>query len=171
MRRGTEFPWLADLLITLTGFTDILGNRLDLYDHVVWFDDWMHLMNVAFLSAAVLLLTTSADTPPTAVLERSLAFGTTAALVWELYEFTTFVTRSPERTTASISWASSASDEPRTRLSRTVPLNTSASCATKRTIHPRRLTSPRERPMHCGCGARPAIRAARGWEHTCSIVA
>ena len=48
----------------------------------------------------MLLLTTSADTPPATVLERSLAFGTTAALVWELYEFTTFVTRSPERTTA-----------------------------------------------------------------------
>ena len=37
-----SFPWLADLLVTLTCFTDVLGNRMDLYDSVVWFDDWMH---------------------------------------------------------------------------------------------------------------------------------
>ena len=30
-RRHCGFPWLADLLFTLTCFTDILGNRLDLY--------------------------------------------------------------------------------------------------------------------------------------------
>jgi hypothetical protein len=39
----TECPSLVpDLLITLTCFTDIMGNRMDLYDTVVWFDDWMH---------------------------------------------------------------------------------------------------------------------------------
>ena len=30
-RERTSFPWVPDLLITITCFTDILGNRLDLY--------------------------------------------------------------------------------------------------------------------------------------------
>lgn len=44
-RERASFPWLADLLVTVTCFSDILGNGMDLYDTVVWFDDWMHLMN------------------------------------------------------------------------------------------------------------------------------
>ena len=55
--RPGGFPWLPDLLVTLTCFSDVLGNRLDLYDRVVWFDDWMHLANSALVCAAFLLLT------------------------------------------------------------------------------------------------------------------
>ena len=94
------FPWVPDTLVTIACFTDILGNRLDLYDQLVWFDDWVHFMNVAVLSAALLLLTTHERTPGVCLLERSLAFGTSAALAWEFYEFLTFVTRSPEGDTA-----------------------------------------------------------------------
>lgn len=43
-RDRASFPRLADLLVTITCFTDTLGNRMDLYDTVVWFDDWMHFM-------------------------------------------------------------------------------------------------------------------------------
>ncbi|HEX6246267.1 MAG TPA: hypothetical protein VFZ64_00230 [Nocardioidaceae bacterium] len=96
-RDRAPFPWLADLLVTLTCFTDTLGNRMDLYDTVVWFDDVMHFVNVALLSAAVILL----SLPPTATLgqavERALAFGGTAALAWEVAEYFAFVSRSTER--------------------------------------------------------------------------
>ena len=33
-RERMSFPWLSDLLITITCFSDILGNRMDLYDTV-----------------------------------------------------------------------------------------------------------------------------------------
>lgn len=96
-RDRAPFPWLADLLVTLTCFSDTLGNRLNLYDTVAWFDDVMHVVNVALLSAAVILLTL----PPTAtrgqVVERALAFGGTAALAWEVAEYFAFVSRSTER--------------------------------------------------------------------------
>jgi hypothetical protein len=36
-RPDGPYPWLPDLLLTYTGFSDVLGNRLDLYDRVVWF--------------------------------------------------------------------------------------------------------------------------------------
>jgi hypothetical protein len=94
------FPWLADLLITATCFTDILGNRLDLYDSVVWFDDWMHFMNTGLLTAAVLLVTLPDTAPLSALVERALAFGATAAVAWEIAEYFAFLNLSPERVNA-----------------------------------------------------------------------
>ena len=96
-RDRTSFPWLPDLLITITCFTDILGNRMDLYDTVVWFDDWMHFMNTGLLAAAFILLTLPREVGLGRVLERGLAFGATAAIAWELAEFFAFLSRSTER--------------------------------------------------------------------------
>lgn len=96
-RRETPYPWGADLLITLIGFSDILGNRLDLFDAVVWFDDWMHFMNAVLLSAGVVLLTLDATARLGEVVERSIAVGLTVSLGWELFEYLSFMTTSPER--------------------------------------------------------------------------
>jgi hypothetical protein len=99
-RERASFPWVADLLVTLTCFTDILGNHLDLYDRVWWFDDCMHLMNVALLAAAWMLLTMDASAGFGARLERSLALGMTAGVWWEIAEYAAFVSGSSERRTA-----------------------------------------------------------------------
>ena len=96
-RERMSFPWLSDLLITLTCFSDILGNRMDLYDTVVWFDDLMHFANTGLLAAAFILLTLSRDVGFGRVLERALAFGATAAIAWELAEFFAFISKSTER--------------------------------------------------------------------------
>lgn len=96
-RERISFPWLPDLLITLTCFTDILGNRMDLYDTLWWFDDWMHFMNTGLLAAAFILLTLPRDVGIWRVLERGLAFGATAAIAWEVAEFFAFISRSTER--------------------------------------------------------------------------
>lgn len=90
------YPWLADLLLTLAGFSDILGNRLDLYDRVLWFDDAAHLGLTLCVSAALVLLTLERTVSARVVLERSVALGMTAALVWEVFEYIAFVTRSAE---------------------------------------------------------------------------
>lgn len=96
-RDRISFPWLPDLLITITCFTDVLGNRMDLYDTVVWFDDWMHVMNTGLLAAAFVWLTLPRDVGFGRVLERSLAFGATAAIAWEVAEFFAFISGSTER--------------------------------------------------------------------------
>ena len=95
-RPSGDYPWLADLLLTLAAFSDILGNRLDLYDRVMWFDDVMHVAVVTWISAALVLLTMTRTSSAVAVLERSIALGMTAALAWELFELVAFVTRSAE---------------------------------------------------------------------------
>ncbi|PKH38329.1 hypothetical protein SAMN05192575_105107 [Nocardioides alpinus] len=96
-RERMSFPWVSDLLITITCFSDILGNRMDLYDTVVWFDDLMHFMNTGLLAAAFILLTLPRDIGFGRVLERALAFGATAAIAWEVAEFFAFISRSTER--------------------------------------------------------------------------
>jgi hypothetical protein len=96
-RERVSFPWLPDLMVTVTCFTDILGNRMDLYDTVVWFDDWMHFMNNGLLAAAVLLLTMHRSASLGRLMERSLAFGATAAIAWEIGEYFAFISRSTER--------------------------------------------------------------------------
>lgn len=100
-RRGREsFPWVADLMVTTTLFTDILGNRLNLFDTVGWFDDWVHVMNPALLTAAVILLTVPKTSTLRTTLDRALAFGMTTAVAWELAEYAAFVSGSTERRTA-----------------------------------------------------------------------
>jgi len=96
-RGRAPFPWLADLLVTLTCFTDVLGNRMDLYDSIRWFDDWMHVMNTGLLTAAVLILTLPRDAGRGAHVERALAFGVSAAVTWEVAEYVSFVRLSSER--------------------------------------------------------------------------
>jgi hypothetical protein len=96
-RERMAFPWIPDLLVTITCFTDVLGNRMDLYDTIVWFDDWMHFMNTGLLAAAFILLTLPRDSSLGRVVERSLAFGATAAIAWELGEYVAFLSKSSER--------------------------------------------------------------------------
>lgn len=96
-RDRASFPWLADLLVTFTCFSDILGNRMDFYDKLVWFDDLMHFMNTGLLAAAVILLTMHRSSHFASVLERALAFGVTAAVAWELAEYFAFISGSSER--------------------------------------------------------------------------
>jgi hypothetical protein len=96
-RRRTPFPWVADLLVTVPCFSDVLGNRLDLFDRVVWFDDWMHLLNSVLIAAAVILLTVDRHARFLAVVERGVAVSVTASLAWELFEYLSFMTRSSER--------------------------------------------------------------------------
>lgn len=96
-RERVSFPWQADLLVTITCFTDILGNRMDLYDTVAWFDDWMHFANTGLLAAAFVLLTMPRTSTFGRVLERSLAFGATAAIAWEVAEYFAFINGSTER--------------------------------------------------------------------------
>jgi hypothetical protein len=95
-----SFPWRADLLMTLPWLIDLVGNRLNLFDTVSWWDDAMHFILWGLLTAGVLM----AFAPPT--LSRgltafvALGFGATAAVVWEIGEYFAFIRSSSELQTA-----------------------------------------------------------------------
>jgi len=96
-KERASFPWAADLMVTVTCFTDILGNRMDLYDTVWWFDDWMHFMNTGLIAGAVVLLTLHRSSTLLRCLERALAVGATSAILWELGEYWAFIRGGTER--------------------------------------------------------------------------
>ena len=98
--RARPFPWLGDLLLCMPWFTDTLGNRLNLYDSIGWFDDWMHFMNWTLLTAGFLVITLPRGTTWLRALERALAFGVPTAVLWEITEYITFIRHSPELATA-----------------------------------------------------------------------
>jgi hypothetical protein len=98
--RSRPYPWLGDALVTLPWFTDTLGNRLNLFDTVDSFDDWMHFVNWALLTAGVLILTLRHTATLRETIERALAFGVTAALGWEIAEYFAFIRHSSELKTA-----------------------------------------------------------------------
>ncbi|HEY9339135.1 hypothetical protein ACWEOO_22070 [Kribbella sp. NPDC004138] len=95
-----SFPWAADLLMTLPWLIDLIGNRLNLFDTVDWWDDAMHFVLWGFLTAGVLLAFAPRDLSRPITTFVALGFGATAAIVWEVGEYVTFVRNSPELATA-----------------------------------------------------------------------
>ena len=114
--RATAYPWVADILVTLACLADVVGNRLDLYDEVAWFDDAMHLVSTAVVSGVFVVLTVSRRAPAFEITHAAIAAGLSASLAWELFEYGSFLTRSTEWTTAysdtvgdlSLGWLGSA---------------------------------------------------------------
>lgn len=74
--------------------------RLDLYDAIGWFDDWMHVLNTALVSAAFVILTVARSATFAETAAAAVAMGLTASLGRELFEYATFLIRSTEWTSA-----------------------------------------------------------------------
>ncbi len=94
------FPWTADLLITLPWLIDLLGNRLNLFDTISWWDDAMHFILWALLTAGVLIAFVPGGLTRGLTAFVALGFGATAAVIWEIGEYVAFVRHSPELQTA-----------------------------------------------------------------------
>lgn len=89
--RGRPYPYLADLLITLPFLVDVLGNVLNLYDTIDWWDDANHFVNWLLLSAGFGVLLTRARLSPLVTGALIVGIGCVTALLWELGEYVTFI--------------------------------------------------------------------------------
>ena len=101
-RGRIPFPVAADILFGLPFLIDVVGNALNLYDTIDWWDDANHLVNwLLHTSAFGLLLRYGQWSWAT---RAALAFGyaVTSAVLWEFAEFVTFVPNSPEAATAYV---------------------------------------------------------------------
>ena len=98
--RERPFPFAADLLITAPFLIDTVGNTLNLYDSVDWWDDANHFMNWALLTAGFVLLVRWSDLSVLVAGLLGIGFGATTAILWELMEYFTFIRNSPELATA-----------------------------------------------------------------------
>ena len=91
---------MSDLLFRLAFLIDTLGNALDLYDSIEWWDDINHFGNWILLSAAFAALGWPRDASRLARIALGVEFGAVAAILWELMEYVTFIPGSPEAATA-----------------------------------------------------------------------
>ncbi|HEU5454747.1 MAG TPA: hypothetical protein VFU85_03590 [Nocardioides sp.] len=95
-----EPPYGAFTLVMLPFLVDVTGNSLDLFDAIVWWDDFSHFLNWALLLTGIGLLICGPVRPPWAVVLLVTGLGAVIALGWELGEWYTFIRHGTELDTA-----------------------------------------------------------------------
>ena len=98
--KARNYPYGLDILLVLPFLIDVVGNALDLYDSIDWWDDLNHLLNWGLLVAACgqFLVRFPLGKVNTAAL--MIGFGGVTAILWELGEYFTFIRGGPEERTA-----------------------------------------------------------------------
>jgi hypothetical protein len=99
-RRGRAYPFDVDILLTLPFLIDMIGNALDLYDSISWWDDANHLVNWAILVTGFGRLLVRLPLDRLVVAGLAVGFGAVTAILWELLEYVTFIRHSSELDTA-----------------------------------------------------------------------
>jgi hypothetical protein len=99
-RRPIAYPYDVDILFTLPFLIDVVGNALDLYDSVDWWDDANHFVNWAILSLGFSRILVRLRLGRWVTAGLTLGFGAVTAIVWEYAEYVTFIRNSPELETA-----------------------------------------------------------------------
>ena len=98
--RRPPYPYLVDTLFVLPFLIDTIGNALDLYDTIDWWDDANHFVNWALLSSSVGVALLRTRLPPLVLFGLVAGFGGVTAILWELGEYFAFIRNSPELATA-----------------------------------------------------------------------
>ena len=100
--RKSSFPYSVDILLTLPFLIDTVGNALDLYDTIWWWDDANHLVNWGLLSGAIGALAWRNNVRAWGTLAYVVGFGATTAILWEIAEYVAFIRESSELDTAYV---------------------------------------------------------------------
>jgi hypothetical protein len=93
-------PYAAFALVMLPFLVDVTGNSLDLYDSVVWWDDFNHYANWLLLLWGIGLLVAEDVRPAWALVLLTTGLGAVLAIGWELGEWYTFIRHGTEIDTA-----------------------------------------------------------------------
>ena len=98
--RRPPYPYAVDTLFVLPFLIDTIGNALDLYDRIDWWDDANHFVNWAILVAAFGQLLVRLPVGRWEAFGLAVGFGCVTAVLWEFAEYFTFIRDSPELRTA-----------------------------------------------------------------------
>jgi hypothetical protein len=96
----TRPPYAAFALVMLPFLVDVTGNSLDLYDSIVWWDDFNHYVNWLLLLTGIGLLVADHVQPDWALVVLVTGLGALLAIGWELGEWYTFIRHGTEIDTA-----------------------------------------------------------------------
>ncbi|HET9461127.1 MAG TPA: hypothetical protein VFO56_04255 [Gaiellaceae bacterium] len=98
--RPPPYPYALDILLVSPFLVDVVGNTLDLYDSISWWDDLNHFVNWGLLSLAVGLLLVRLRIRRFEAFVIVVGVGAVAAILWELAEYVAFIRNSDELDTA-----------------------------------------------------------------------
>ena len=98
--RRPPYPYLADILFVLPFLIDTIGNALDLYDTIDWWDDANHFVNWALVTGAVAAALARTHVNRSELFAITVGFGGVTAILWEIGEYFAFIRNSPELATA-----------------------------------------------------------------------
>jgi hypothetical protein len=98
--RRAPFPYPADILFVLPFLIDTVGNALNLYDTIDWWDDANHFVNWALVTGAIAAGLFRTHVNRAELFAIVVGFGAVAAILWEIGEYFAFIRNSPELRTA-----------------------------------------------------------------------
>lgn len=97
-KKQFSYPHLIDTLLTLTITLDMLGNTLNFYNNITWWDDLMHLgLTVPWV--LVIGIVFRMYYPQLSALNTAaltFGFGSVSHIIWEIAEYLTFVPNNPQ---------------------------------------------------------------------------
>jgi hypothetical protein len=94
------YPYALDILVVLPFLIDTIGNALDLYDTIDWWDDANHFVNWLLLTAGFGQLLVRLRVGRLNAFGLAVGFGAVTAVLWEFAEYFAFIRNSPELDTA-----------------------------------------------------------------------
>jgi hypothetical protein len=98
--RPRPYPYGADILFVAPFLVDTIGNALDLYDTIAWWDDANHFVNWALLCGAFAAALLRTNVKRLELGALVVGFGGVTAIGWEIGEYFAFIRNSPELATA-----------------------------------------------------------------------
>ena len=98
--RRRPYPYLVDVLFVLPFLIDTIGNALDLYDTIDWWDDANHFVNWALITGAIASALFRTHVNRAELFAIVVGFGGVSAILWEIGEYFAFIRNSSELATA-----------------------------------------------------------------------
>jgi hypothetical protein len=98
--RRSPYPYASDILFVLPFLIDTVGNALDLYDTIDWWDDANHFVNWVLLSGALAAALTRTHIRGAELFGLVVGFGGVTAILWEIGEYFAFIRNSSELSSA-----------------------------------------------------------------------
>jgi hypothetical protein len=98
--RRSAYPYAIDTLFVLPFLIDTIGNALNLYDTIDWWDDANHFVNWAILTGAIAVALFPFVARRWELFWLVVGFGAATAILWEIGEYFAFIRHSKELDTA-----------------------------------------------------------------------
>jgi hypothetical protein len=119
--RPRPYPYALDAFVVAPFLVDVVGNTLDLYDSISWWDDLNHFVNWGLLSLGVGQLLVRLQLSRLEMLVLIVGVGATTAILWELAEYFAFIgtrrSSTPPIRTLLATWLSASAGRPSPRSS------------------------------------------------------